>query len=191
MPTSRAKDNQDGISVLISSGLAFTSAAALVAVLATSVMIVLFFWLVAVPPEQVIEVRWALTLAGLGMASTLGLSVFDSTLWAYRRFDVINVIDILGSILRVVLTFALVTGEHGLITLALLALGIGLGGDLVKGVMCFWLISGLRLRPSLVQWSALRTLFDYGSWNFIGSMGRKGSEESGPWIVGNQLGPAW
>lgn len=185
-----AKDDHEGVRVLISSGFLVTGTAALLACLGTVLFVLLFFVLFEVPGEQVTEVRWALLIAGFSIASTLALSTFDATLWAYQRFDILNVVDIVGSLTRVVLTYQLVTAEQGLITLALMQAGISLGGDLIKAAVCIRLVPGLALRLDWVTRAALSVLFDYGIWNFIGSVGRKVTEESGPWIVGNQLGPA-
>jgi len=184
----RAKGDHQEINVLLSSGLAVTGTAAVVAALATLFFVPVFVLLFDPPADQLREVYLALPIAGLSIAATLALSVFDATLWAYQRFEVINLVDIIGSIARIVLTFKLVTATNGLVTLALLQLGISLGGDLIKGLACAWLIPELRPRPWLVQRGALEVLFNYGVWNFVGGIGRSITEGSGPMIVGNRLG---
>src|SRR5205809_1114044 len=74
----------------------------------TVLVIPLFFRLFDVPAEQVASVRVALFLIGLNLAVIFPCSVFDATLWAYQRFDLLNLIDIPATVLRVALTVLLV-----------------------------------------------------------------------------------
>ena len=66
--------------------------------------------------------RLALALVGLNLALWLPLNVFDATLWAYQRFDLINIIEIISVAIRTTLTFALIGNGYGIVTLAWLNL---------------------------------------------------------------------
>src|SRR5262245_55923109 len=64
----RARGEQDLVNAILSTALAMLSASAMLALLATAVMLVFFFDLFSVPADQVGVVRLALFIAGVNLA---------------------------------------------------------------------------------------------------------------------------
>src|SRR5438105_4701478 len=108
----RARAEQDGVNQTLSTALAVLGSAGIFALLVTTFLPVLFFRIIDVPVEDQAACQWALWVVGLNLALTLPFNVFDATLWAFQRFDVLNAIDIPVVLLRSVLTFALVGSGH-------------------------------------------------------------------------------
>jgi O-antigen/teichoic acid export membrane protein len=111
------------------------------------------------------------------------LNVFEGTLWAFQRFDILNAIDMVFALVRVGLTFALIGRGYGLVALALITLLIALSNAAVKAVLCFLLEPTLRISPAHVRRESVRGLFDYGLWYFLLSMGKMITYQISPLII--------
>jgi O-antigen/teichoic acid export membrane protein len=176
-----AKNDTRSVNGILNTALAFLSAAAVLVILGTFGIQAFFSTVFEnVPQDLVHDVRIALIIVGLNLAMTLLWSVFDATLWALQRFDLLNAIDIPFVILRVALIFTFVAGGHDLVTLALITAVITSGRGLAKMGACFLVAPSLRLNRGDVSLTAFRQLFDYGLWNFLLSVSR---------LVVNRIGP--
>src|SRR4030095_2276586 len=103
-------------------------------------------------------------VVGLTLALWRPLNVFDATLWAYQRFDLLNAVDIPVALLRCGLTFLLVGQGHGLVALAWLNLLPLAAAQAAKALLTFRLDRGLRLRPREVRARAAGALYGCGLW---------------------------
>src|SRR5262249_6908099 len=86
----RGKGDPEGVNAMLSTAAAVMCAAGALALLGTFGVLFLFFQLLDVPPGQADSVRLALLLVGLNLALWIPTNIFDATLWAYQRFDLIN-----------------------------------------------------------------------------------------------------
>jgi O-antigen/teichoic acid export membrane protein len=183
----RAKNNPDGVKAVVSTGFAFLGLGSVLVLLGTAAVLPLFFRLFDVPPEQAGDVRIALVLIGVNLAVIFPCSVFDSTLWAHERFDLLNLVDIPVTVLRVVLTLLLVGGGHGLVALGGITLGLTVAAGLAKGFCSLRIEPNLRFDLGHVSAEATRDLFGYGVWCFVLAVSRLvGSKLGGP-IIGSCL----
>jgi O-antigen/teichoic acid export membrane protein len=180
----RAHGDQPAVNRTLSTALAFLCLAGALALLATLVLLPLFPRLFATPPEDLGEARLALLLVGLNLALWLPLNVFDATLWAYQRFDLLNGIDIPAALLRALLTFYLIGNGHGLVALAVVNLLSLAGAQGVKAVVSFWVDRELRLGKSHLTWEAARRVYGYGVWYFLQSVTRTATTQSSPILIG-------
>src|SRR5438445_228829 len=119
----RAKDDREGVNRTLSTATVILSGVAVLAFLGTLILQLVFFEPFAVSADQVVSVRWALFIVGVNLALTFPLSVFDGTLWAFQRFDVLNRIDIPVHLVRLGLTYYWVGSGGGLVALAWITLG--------------------------------------------------------------------
>ena len=186
----RARGDRDGINGVFTTSLAFLSAAGVVAALGTfAVSLALTRWF-DVPPEQAGPARVALCLVGLNLALWLPLNVFDATLWAFQRFDLINAVDVTAVVLRTALTFLWIGRGGGLVELALLNLLSQSGAQAAKGFLSFRIDPGLRASASSVTRGYAREVFGYGAWYALLSASRTLTGQVSPMVIGFRLGLA-
>jgi O-antigen/teichoic acid export membrane protein len=188
----RAKNDRASINGLRSTAAAYLSAVAVFGLIITVALLPVFFLMFPdVPPDQVSEAQLALFLVGLNLSITLPLSIFDATLSAYQRFDLLNGVDIPVLAARVALTFTLIGNGQGLVTLALLTLMTTVVGAAAKAVLCIRMDPGLRLHWSLIGRAAAHDLFGYGIWYLLLSVARVITPQISPMVVGARLGVSW
>jgi O-antigen/teichoic acid export membrane protein len=183
----KARGDQEGVNTILSTALALLAGAAAVALLATVGVLVLFFHLFEVPADQAENVRIALLIVGINLALTFPGNLFDATLWAFQRFDILNWIDIPAVLLRTGLTFYVVGNGHGLVGLALITLATTLGSTAAKAVMSFRTDRSLRVRLRSIRFQAARSIYGYGIWLFILSVSRLVLSQVSPLIIGARL----
>src|SRR5262245_53174193 len=133
----RARGDQEGVNATLNTALAVLSGAGLIALLGTLALVPFFPQLFEIPEGSRADAQWALLLVGLNLALWLPLNVFDATLWAYRRFDLLNAVDIPAVLLRGALTFVLIGNGHGLVSLAVINLLTLAGAQAAKAVISF------------------------------------------------------
>lgn len=162
-----AQNDQEGVNATLNTALALLGGVAGITVLGTLGICLVFFHLFEVPADQVANARLALMIVGVNLAVSFPLTLFDATLWAYQRFDILNVIDIPIALGRVFLTFALINDQDGLVTLAVITLLTGVAAGVAKMVVSFRLNPDLRLSPALVRRAVGRKIYAYGIWHFL------------------------
>jgi O-antigen/teichoic acid export membrane protein len=180
----RAKADQQRVNQSLSTGLAYLSAAAALVLLATIMMPFLFFHLVEVPVADADDVRLAVVLMGINLTLALPLSVFDATLWAFQRFDLLNAIDIPTTIVRTVLTFVLVDRGFGLPSLGAITLLCTLASTALKAWFSFRVNRDLRIGLQHVRGRSARELFGYGAWAFVLSLTVVIPAQTFPFVIG-------
>jgi len=183
----RAKNDADGVNRTLSTAIVILSGVALLAVIGTLALQVVFFEPFDVPADQVVSVRWALFIVGLNLALTFPLSVFDGTLWAFQRFDVLNRIDIPLHLARLGLTYWWIGSGGGLVALALITLGTTLAGGVAKGVLSFREDPRLRVNVRLLDRATAWALLAYGFWSFLQALAVMISTQMGLVITGAWL----
>jgi O-antigen/teichoic acid export membrane protein len=162
----RAKNDQDGINRSLSTAIIILCAVGTLALLGTLAIIPFFGDWFDVPAEQLHSVRLTLLLVGINLALTLPLSAFDGTLWAFQRFDLLNMVDIPAIVVRTGLTFLWIANGGELVALGILTLATTLGTGLGKALLSFREDRALRLVPRIEKAAALE-LFIFGFWSFL------------------------
>jgi len=183
----RAKGDRQGMNSTLSTALAILTGAGLLALIGTLGVMVLFFKIFNVPPEQVADVRLSLLLVGLNLMVWLPLNTFNATLWACQRFDLINITDICSVSTRVALTFYFVSHGYGLVALGLINLITLSGGQAIKGIIALRIDPGLRISPTLPRKDAAKALMGIGFWNSILMLAGVVNGQLGSLVVGSRL----
>ena len=184
----RAQGDRAGVNATLSTALAILGAAGLLALLGSVGASLAVTRLFEIPPDQVGAARLSLLLIGVNLALWLPLNVFDATLWAYQRFDLLNIIDVAAVAARTALTFALIGRGHGIVTLAWLNLITLAGAQAAKGAVSVWLDPTLRATLGGVGRAAARDLMGYGVWYFLISASRTLTTQASPLVIGARLG---
>jgi O-antigen/teichoic acid export membrane protein len=184
----RAKNDHAGVNALLSTALAVLVGVAVLVLLGTLALAVGFFHLFDVPDADGPSVRLALLIVGINLALTFPLSVFDATLWAMHRFDVLNAIDIPVALLRAGLTFWWIGSGNGLVAMALITVLTTVLAAVIKAILSFRLDRNLNVRLRWINREAARSLFGYGLWYFLLSTGRRITPQVSPLVIGARLG---
>jgi O-antigen/teichoic acid export membrane protein len=182
-----AKDDRQRVNEIFATAVAYLLGMGLLTMLVTCFIPTVFFRLVDVPADETAAVTLALLLTGAHLACWLPLNVFDATLWAGQRFDLINAVDIPVTFLRLVLTYLVVVGGYGLVGLAASTLVLNLLTGIAKATLTFWGFPWLRLSPRLVTSTAWRALFGYSIWLFLFSLSRSLYPQVSLLIIGSRL----
>jgi O-antigen/teichoic acid export membrane protein len=183
-----AQGDHAAINRTLTTALGILSLAGCLALVATLVLVPVFPHLFDIPPDQYSAARLALLLVGLNLALWLPLNVFDATLWAHQRFDLLNAVDIPMYVLRALLTFYFIGNGYGLVALALINLLALAGGQAIKAVISFRLNANLDIGLRQLSRSAARCLFGYGLWYFLLSLTRMMTNQISPILIGALLG---
>ncbi len=186
----RGNSNLDGVNNILNSALAMFMSVATVTVIATSIAVLMFDRIMDIPSDQLSNARIALALVGLNLALSFPLQVFDGYLWAAQRFDILNLVDIPASIVRVLLTLTLVKAPGDIVTLSVITLVTQAGSGVVKGVISFRTDKFLRIRARFISREAAYTLFNYGWWNFVLTIARLTKTQLSPVLIGSIAGVA-
>jgi O-antigen/teichoic acid export membrane protein len=184
----KAKNDVEGFNATVNTAMLILGACGVLALLATMGVMLIFFRLYAVPPEQAAAVRIALVLVGVNLLLWLPLNMFDAMLWAMQRFDLINIVDISGALLRVALIFWWVGRGGGLVALAVIQLLSLAGMQAIKAAVAIRLDRTLRISFRHITKIAARGLAGMGFWNLMLAAADIIGGEAPPMIVGARLG---
>ena len=168
----RARDDQHNVNVMLSTSTAYLVLAGLVAVVATFALLFFIGRRFDVPADQVDAARLAILLVGLSLACALTFNVFDAVLWGFQRFDLLNGIDIVTTVIRVATTYTFLSEGYGITVLAMLTLLLTVFAGLAKGIACFWHEPRLRIAARFVTKEGARQIFSIGAWSFLLSVAR-------------------
>jgi O-antigen/teichoic acid export membrane protein len=185
----RAKNDPASVNSLLNTALAITTMAGFVAIALTFVARLFFLKLFPdIKPELLSEAQIALLIVGIGFALSVPTTVFDAMLWAYQRFDIINMIDICGAGIRTAMIVYYISRGHSLVALALVMLVTTQFLGLAKAIAVFLIDRELRLGVKYITRSSAKQLVSYGSWTFVLSVSRILTSQCTSLLVGNRLG---
>ncbi|HZU38639.1 MAG TPA: glycosyltransferase [Gemmataceae bacterium] len=185
----RTKKDFEGVNSILNTSAAFLCGAGLLALAGTAAVEMFFVKLFHVHPAEEQSTRLALLLVGVNMALTLPCTLFDATLWAFQRFDKLNLAEMVSTIVRATLTFWWIALGHGLVALAI----ITIIGTLVSGILKAWMTfreePALRLAWRYCSRKAGLTLFNYGFWRCLMALCNLGITRFNPLLIGSWLSP--
>jgi O-antigen/teichoic acid export membrane protein len=162
-----ARNDRAAIDGTLSTALVLLSAVGVLVLCCVGLSLPSFPDWFSVPAEQAAEARCALLLVGINLSLTFLLNTFDGVLWAFQRFDLLNMVDIPAALFRCGASVWVVSQGHGLIALACVTLLVTIGGGLAKAVLSFREDPDLRLNFGTASRAGARSLLGYGLWNFI------------------------
>jgi O-antigen/teichoic acid export membrane protein len=180
----RARDEHEDVNRTLSTSLAILAGVGILALAATFVVLLFFFRIFDVPPENVGVARTAIVIIGINLAITFPVTVFDGVLWGFERFDLINIVDIPTVLIRTGLTFWLVHGPGDIATLAWITLITTAANEVAKAMVAFWVEPRLRVSIGRCTVFHAKQLYGYGFWQFLLQIARQTSSQIGPLLVG-------
>lgn len=168
---------------------AYVSSAVLALLGAVGVALVLP-WLRDWGSQSVLEIRLAILVLGLNAALSIAGSVNGGVLYGIQRFDIERGIQIVGSLVRLGLTLALLGERRPVLTLALVFTGVTVAEQALYFVSARRLVPTLRVRASLSHWRAARDCFHFAAYSGLGLVATKVIYETDCIVIGFCLGPA-
>lgn len=141
-----------------------------------------------IPPDQAGEARQALVLMGLSVGLTLALCPFDAALWAYQRFDRLNLVNIPVVAVRSGLLVAVAAGGGGVAALAVVTLATVAAGGAAKVVLAARLDPALRPGAARPTRRAARELLGLSVWVLAGTVLQVVRTQAGPLLIARLLG---
>ena len=186
----RAQNDAEGVKSVMATGLTLLCTQAVLILLGTLVAIILFFHLFDVPESQATSVKVALLLIAANLAMIFVFSIFDSALWGFQRFDLINQVEIPSVLARMGLTFYVVGNGYGLVGLSVITVAVTLVNGLAKMAFAFRLPFDLRFGRRNIERATASVLFRFGFWCFLLSVARTATSQAGVLIVGSLLAVA-
>lgn len=143
-------------------------ALSLLAAAAVLGLALLFDRLFEVPAGRQQTALWIVLILGVRLVVVaLPLSLFRSVLFGSQRIDLVNAMQVLGTVAYGVGAWLGLRAGGGLVTLAWINLGAMLLEHLLYVVLAFRHVPGLRLSPALVQRSTLREVSSFSAATFM------------------------
>jgi O-antigen/teichoic acid export membrane protein len=125
---------------------------------------------------------------------TIGLSLigncFDASLWGFRRFDLLNAVDIPVTIVRTMGSIVVAAAGFGVTGLAVVTLFTACAGFGAKAYLTWRVAPYLRIRSAHLQRTRMRELVDYGWSNGARTIGVILRRAATPLLIGHVLGAA-
>jgi O-antigen/teichoic acid export membrane protein len=119
-----------------------------------------------IPPEFQSTARWLLLLVGTSVSLGFPLGVSGAVLEGLQRFDILSFTDIVSSLLRAGLIVLALLHGYGLLTLAVITVGLPVISSLFRWVVALRLMR-VRLGLALVNRQTLREIANYSGISFI------------------------
>lgn len=119
------------------------------------------------PGELAGIARHVLVIGGVNLAVSLVSGVFGGTVAGVHRFDVVNAVNVTGTVLRAIAIVVGLSAGGGLVTLALIQLATSVASGLALAVAARRIYPELRLGLRRWRREHLRTLVSFGAFSSI------------------------
>lgn len=169
-----ALNDHERVNRTVNTAMIMLTCGGALALTVTILVIQFFYGSFKIEPQFASAGRTALLLTGLNTSLILPLSVFSSILIALERFDVLAGVTIAGEVLRAFLVVTFLKLGFGIVSLALISLGITVFEYSAIGICATQFYRPLKLGFHLADRGTLKELFSFGIFRFI-------------WVVANQL----
>jgi len=163
--------DEDGLRNMVKSGTTALAVLSVLAVIFSAILAASLHWLV--PAKTMVHgIRLSLFLVGCTMATAFLGSAYAGILRGFHRFDLVRIIDVLRSGIRLALAIYLIKQGGGLIALASLSLGLSTSAILIQYCMVLKFCPVKRIFSGSFSKTELKKLLTYGWWNFLGMNAR-------------------
>ncbi len=187
----QAKDDQEGVNSVVSTGLAMLLRGACLVLVLTFAAIPAFFHFFEKVVEEInpFHIGLSIVLIGINLALIFPMAAFEGFLWARQRFDIINAIDIPYVIIRVVFAIWFAGPDSAsLVTLGLVLVAATVFQLTLLVLATFAVDRNLQIRWRFVNKQTSRDLFNFGIWCFVLSIAYAIRAQIGPFLIGNRIG---
>jgi len=118
-------------------------------------------------PTLVHEFRIALLILGLSTAILFFLKPYGGVLAAYERYDIVNIVEVIGAILQAAGIFLVLKTGYGLIAMACVLLAVTTTKGLIEAYIAMRRYDNVRFERSIVSFANSRHLLNYSAISFV------------------------
>ena len=143
-----SKGDMDGVNRTLNTAMVLLVGVAVIAILVTiTLCLTLGSWIDFDKLEAVdaASLQWALFVSGTGIALSLPMALWSTVTYARERFDISNGIGVGESLLRLVLTYYVLSAGGGVVGLALVMTGTQMAAWAARMLVAYRLMPGLAL----------------------------------------------
>jgi O-antigen/teichoic acid export membrane protein len=184
--TYSATDDREGLQKLINTSMATYTAIGSVAMAVTLVCSLFVDRLFRIPPEFLTTARWLFLMVGTSVALGFPTGVFGGILEGLQRFYLVNVTNLVATLLRAVLIVVALTHGYGLLTLAFITVVLPILSSLVRAGFVLQLLQ-IRFGWKYVDRNALREIANYSAVSFILMIAYKLRFKTDEIVIGTML----
>ena len=183
----RAKGEAEMAHSLIATALWMNTGLGLLVVLISLLFAPLFTSVFNISPEEQKTALWLFLLAGIGVGLTIPGGTVTAVLRGLQRFDLINLIGVIATLVSAVATFSVLVLGGGVLGLAL----VGIGVTILVQLLSIWFI--YRIAPELrfgwfgLRRSEMKVLVSYSSSLFFMNLGGYLESRSDEIVIGGFL----
>lgn len=168
-----ASDEPDKLVSTVRTAVSMYSAVAVAALLAVAGLAFSLPYFFNIPPDAVFTARVTTLLAGATVAQGFVFNVFGGVLAGLQKFYAISRVNIVLTVLRGGLVYALLTAGYGVIALALTQFVLTLASNLIIYRMCRAELPYLSMRLVWPEREEAVKLLNYGKYVLISNIGDK------------------
>lgn len=139
----RAKQRAQDAQALIATAFLLYLALGLIVILLSLVIAAIFPYIFNVPPEQHSEAMWLVLFSGLGVGIAIPCATPSAILRGLQRFDLLNALGVIGTLLSVSATVLILLRGGGVIGIVIANIAV----TLLMQFPAYWLIH--RIAPEL------------------------------------------
>lgn len=130
------------------------------------------------------EMRTVILIMGLGVAINFPLASFGAATYARQRFDIANTVGILERIATALVYVWVLSSGYGLVGVAAVTVASQTAGNLVRMVIAYRLLPGLKIDRKLFTRESVRELFSFGGFAFFSNAADKIVMSSDALVIG-------
>jgi O-antigen/teichoic acid export membrane protein len=161
-----ATEEHDELNRLVNTAMVSYSGIGIVAMAITLIAAYYVNSIFRIQPEFVATARWLLVMVGTSVSLGFPLGVFSGILEGLQRFYLLNFTSISATLLRALLIVIALRHGRGLLTVALITVGLPLLGTLVNAAAVFRHLP-LSFGLQYVSRSSLRRIASYSGTTFL------------------------
>ena len=187
----RSEDNNDKISVLISTVIILQLATAIIVLIGTVLVI---YWLPALFAnqlgEQTATAQWVVALLGISLAIRMANGSSSGIITGCHRWDTHNTITVTSRLIEIILMWVALVYGIGLKGLAVILLCVAVGTEWQRLRISRKICPNIDIKLSLFSWKMGREVIRFGLKTFFFDFPPLYLVQTTNLIIANQLGPA-
>jgi O-antigen/teichoic acid export membrane protein len=163
-----ARNDLDGVTRIVSSQFPLLLASGLLTLFLGGAFAWNIHHVLNVPPDLVYSARLMTFLVVIRLAVGMAIAPFNVGVFARQRFILANVIEIAGSLLRIVLMVGLILGIGPNVVWVVVAQVVSLlFTQLTETAFSIRIMPALRFRPESFDWETSKVVLSFGGWQFL------------------------
>lgn len=162
-----ASSEDERASRVVSSAVAIFAVAGGFAILVSLLTSLYATQFLQIPPEIQESARTVLRLAGFTVATSLLGSVFGGVIAGVQRFEVLNAVEVIGTVLRALTVWLCLHLGYGLVALFCIELAFSVIRGLTNAFLSQRVYPAIRARLSYCDQPHIKLIFSFGIYAFV------------------------